>query len=182
MYWTTSTVLNRLECLSLIGSNADSEGFNINLISMGLKCLNRIRHRLCYINLFCYANFCVVLDKIFWRVQWKSLVRLRLFIEEIWSLLKSRKSSVCHYQWFSMKLGPSNSMTINVVLGEKTCSVWVNLFHTFVYEVWKSEFCMSMSYHIRQPVVEKFFSATSYLPGKWQKLAFFCFHLVTNTH
>ena len=44
---------------------------------------------------------------------------------------------------------------------------------------------MSMSFYIRQlgaPWYGSFSLKTSYLPGKWQKLSFSCFHCVTNTH
>ena len=41
---------------------------------------------------------------------------------------------------------------------------------------------MSMYYHIRQLVVQKFFSKRSDFPGKQQKLLYFCFHRVAKTH
>ena len=52
-------------------------------------------------------------------------------------------------------------------------------FHFFVYEVYGSEFCMSVYHHIRQLVVQEFFPTRSAFPGKRQKLVFFCFHRVT---
>ena len=56
---------------------------------------------------------------------------------------------------------------------------------TRLYEIQGSEFYMSMSYHIPQlvpPWYSSFSLKTFYLPGKWQKLSFNCFHCVTNTH
>ena len=41
---------------------------------------------------------------------------------------------------------------------------------------------MSLYHHIRQLVEQEFFPEKSDFHGKRQKLDFFCFHCVTNTH